>query len=198
MHKCKCLVQDGLCWVLLKKWGFIWSVQRHNSYVRHVSECVRLAFYFQLSMNRVLIMSIGLCLCLSISKRHPSWTFQPFKAESDMCVGLRVCVCACIWMYVYNLTDPDSCLIVDGFFPPNTGSVWKPPPPFPASHAAAFLTLLPCFPFSLHTSAIFHFPLWEIVCVCVCVCVWVSEADTGSGCSGSLPRSKRHLSLTLS
>jgi len=76
------------------------------------------------------------------------------------------CVCACIWMYVYNLTDPDSCLIVDGFFPPNTGSVWKPPPPFPASHAAAFLTLLPCFPFSLHTSAIFHFPLWEIVCVC--------------------------------
>ncbi len=114
------------------------------------------------------------------------------KAEADVCAGMHVCVCIC--MYVYYLTDPDSCLIVDGFFPPNTGSASKQPPPFPDSHAATFLTLLPCFPFSLLTSAIFHFPLR--------VCVWERErereVDRGSGCSGSLPRSKKRLSLTLS
>ncbi len=83
----------------------------------------------------------------------------------------------------------------------------KPPPLFPDSHAATFLTLLPCFPFSLLTSAIF---------VCVCVCEREREreretetetereterereVDRGSGCSGSLPRSKKRLSLTLS
>ncbi len=104
-----------------------------------------------------------------------------------MCVP--VCMCVCMCMYVYYLTDPDSCLIDDGFFPPNTGSASKPPPlsqtpmqPHSWPCSLAFLSLL--------TSAIFHFPLR----VCVCVC----ERERERECSGSLPRSKKHLSLTLS